>query len=63
LLSLDDAKRTLSPFLMSFYEGCARIRSDRLKRDLGVTLRHPDYRKGLDALLEDGFEPHPPSRP
>jgi len=63
LLSLDDAKRTLSPFLMSFYEGCARIRSDRLKRELGVTLRHPDYRKGLDALLEDGFEPRTPSRP
>ena len=56
LESYDDAKRTLSPFLMSFYEGCARIRNDRLTRDLGVTLRYPDYRAGLDALCEDGFE-------
>jgi nucleoside-diphosphate-sugar epimerase len=56
LLSLDDAKRTLSPFLMSFYEGCARVRNDRLKNDLGVTLRYPDYRAGLDALLKDGFD-------
>jgi nucleoside-diphosphate-sugar epimerase len=56
LLPLDEAKRTLSPFLMSFYEGCARVRNDRLKNDLGVTLRYPDYRTGLDALLKDGFE-------
>jgi nucleoside-diphosphate-sugar epimerase len=56
LLPFDDAKRTLSPFLMSFYEGCARIRNDRLKRNLGVTLRYPNYRAGLDALREDGFE-------
>ena len=56
LLPFDEAKRTLSPFLMSFYDGCARIRNDRLKRDLGVTLRYPNYRAGLDALREDGFE-------
>ena len=57
LLTLDEAKRTLSPFVMSFYEGCARVRNDRLKNDLGVTLRYPDYRAGLDALLKDGFGP------
>jgi nucleoside-diphosphate-sugar epimerase len=56
LLPFDEAKRTLSPFLMSFYDGCARIRNERLKRDLGVTLRYPNYRVGLDALREDGFE-------
>lgn len=56
MLSFDDAKRTLSPFLMSFYDGCARVRNDRLKRDLGVTLRYPNYRAGLDALRKDGFD-------
>jgi nucleoside-diphosphate-sugar epimerase len=56
LLSLDEAKRTLSPFLMSFYDGCARVRNDKLKSTLGVTLRYPDYRAGLQALLDDGFE-------
>jgi nucleoside-diphosphate-sugar epimerase len=56
LLSLDGAKRTLSPFLMSFYDGCARVRNDKLKSALGVTLRYPDYRAGLQALLDDGFE-------
>jgi len=56
LLPLDEAARTLSPFLMSFYEGCARVKNERLKSALGVTLRYPDYRAGLQALLDDGFE-------
>jgi nucleoside-diphosphate-sugar epimerase len=56
LLSLDEAKRALSPFLLSFYDGCARVRNDRLKGTLGITLRYPDYRAGLQALLDDGFE-------
>ena len=60
-MPFDEAKRRLSPFLMSFYEGCARVRNDKLKRELGVTLRHPDYRTGLQALLAAGFEPEPPS--
>jgi nucleoside-diphosphate-sugar epimerase len=59
LLSLDEAKRTLSPFLMSFYDGCARVRNDKLKNVLGVTLRYPDYRAGLQALRDDGFAAAP----
>jgi nucleoside-diphosphate-sugar epimerase len=55
VLSLDEAKRTLSPMAMSFYEGCARVKNDRLKHELGVTLRYPDYRAGLQALLGEGF--------
>ena len=64
LLSVDEAKRTLSPFLMSFYDGCARVRNDKLKSVLGVTLRYPDYRAGLQALLDDGFQArkHPDQR-
>lgn len=56
LLPFDEATRTLSPFLMSFYDGCARVKNERLKSALGVTLRYPDYRAGLQALLDDGFE-------
>ena len=59
LMPYDEAKRRLSPFLMSFYEGCARVRNDKLKRELGVTLRYPDYRVGLQALLAAGFEAEP----
>jgi nucleoside-diphosphate-sugar epimerase len=53
LLSFDEARQTLSPMVMSFYDGCARVRNDKLTRDLGVTLRYPDYRAGLQALLAD----------
>jgi nucleoside-diphosphate-sugar epimerase len=51
-ISLEQARRTLSPFILSFYAGCARVRNERLRRELGVTLRYPDYRRGLEALLE-----------
>ena len=53
LISFDEAKRTLSPMVMSFYEGSSRVRNDKLKGELGVTLRYPDYRSGLQALLKD----------
>jgi nucleoside-diphosphate-sugar epimerase len=41
----------LSPMARSFYEDNKRVRNDRIKRELGVTLRYPDYRAGLQALL------------
>jgi nucleoside-diphosphate-sugar epimerase len=59
-LSLDEARRTLSPFILSFYEGCARVRNDKLKRELGVALRYPTYREGLQALHDGGYEARDP---
>lgn len=44
-----EAARTLSPMGLSFYAECKRARNDKLKRELGVTLRHPTYREGLRA--------------
>lgn len=48
----DDAD--LSPMARSFYAENKRVRNDRIKRELGVTLRYPDYRAGLAALLQAG---------
>ena len=42
----------MSPMARSFYAESKRVRNDRIKRDLGVTLRYPDYRSGLQALLK-----------
>lgn len=42
----------LSPMARSFYAENKRVRNDRIKRDLGVTLLYPTYREGLRALLE-----------
>jgi len=41
----------LSPMARSFYDESRRVRNDRIKRDLGVTLLYPDYRAGLAAIL------------
>ncbi len=49
-----EAAQHLSPFALSFYEGCIRARNDKLKADLGVRLRYPNYRAGLRALHEAG---------
>ncbi len=43
----------LSPMARSFYSESKRVRNDRIKRDLGVTLQFPTYREGLAALLHD----------
>ena len=42
----------LSPMARSFYAESKRVRNDRIKSDLGITLEHPDYRAGLAAILE-----------
>ena len=41
----------MSPMARSFYAESKRVRNDRIKDELGVTLIHPDYRSGLAALL------------
>lgn len=44
----------LSDMARSFYAENKRVANDRIKRELGVTLTYPDYRAGLQALLEAG---------
>lgn len=49
----DFATAQMTPMARSFYADSKRVRNDRMKRDLGVTLLYPDYRSGLAALLAD----------
>ena len=49
LVALEGAQ--LSPLARSFYDDNRRVRNDRIKRELGVTLRYPHYRRGLAACL------------
>ncbi|MDT0681245.1 SDR family oxidoreductase [Roseicyclus sp. F158] len=44
----------MSPMARSFYAESKRVRNDRMKRELGVTLLYPDYRAGLADLLSRG---------
>ena len=40
----------LSPMARSFYEDNKRVHNTKIKRELGVVLRYPTYREGLQAL-------------
>jgi nucleoside-diphosphate-sugar epimerase len=44
----------LSPMAKSFYDGNRRVVNRRIKEELGVALRYPTYRDGLDALWREG---------
>ena len=41
----------MTPMARSFYDENKRVRNDRIKNDLGISLIHPDYRSGLRALM------------
>ena len=44
----------LSPMAASFYRDSKRVSNARIKAELGVRLRYPSYREGLQALFEAG---------
>ncbi|PRY24411.1 nucleoside-diphosphate-sugar epimerase [Aliiruegeria haliotis] len=41
----------MTPMARSFYAESKRVRNDRIKQELGVRLRFPDYRSGLADLV------------
>jgi nucleoside-diphosphate-sugar epimerase len=51
-IPFEQAAPTMSPMALSFWQECRRVRNDKLKRELGVSLRYPTYREGLRALFE-----------
>ncbi|PYE84532.1 SDR family oxidoreductase [Pseudoroseicyclus aestuarii] len=50
--AVDFDEADMSPMARSFYAESKRVRNDRIKADLGVSLAYPDYRSGLKAILE-----------
>lgn len=52
----------MAPIVRSFYKDNKRIRNDRIKQELGVVLRYPDYRCGLESCLESSTD-IPPAEP
>jgi nucleoside-diphosphate-sugar epimerase len=45
------ADADLSPMARTFYGENKRVRNDKIKRELGIALRYPTYREGLQAVL------------
>jgi nucleoside-diphosphate-sugar epimerase len=52
--AVDFATADMSPMARSFYAESKKVRNDKIKAELGVQLRYPDYRAGLLALLREG---------
>lgn len=50
LIPYDEAD--MAPIARSFYQDNKRIKNDRIKKELGVTLKYPDFRAGLRGCLE-----------
>ena len=50
--SIPWAKANLTPMARSFYAESKKVRNDRIKTELGINLKYPDYRSGLQALLK-----------
>ncbi len=50
----EEAAPAMTPMARSFYAESRRVRNDKLKRELGVLLRHPTYREGLKAIANAG---------
>ncbi len=50
-VAFEDADMT--PMARSFYAESKRVRNVRIKDELGVVLKYPNYRVGLQALLRD----------
>jgi len=47
------AEAELSEMARSFYAESKKVSNLRIKQELGVSLKYPDYRAGLAALLVD----------
>jgi nucleoside-diphosphate-sugar epimerase len=52
-IPFEQAALTMSAMALSFWQECRRVKNDKLKRELGVSLLYPSYREGLRALFEE----------
>jgi nucleoside-diphosphate-sugar epimerase len=43
---------SLSPMARSFYQDSKRVKNQRIRQELGVTLLYPTYREGIRALVQ-----------
>jgi nucleoside-diphosphate-sugar epimerase len=51
--AVDFEDALLSPMARSFYAESKRVSNDRIKHELGIVLKYPDFRSGLERMLAD----------
>jgi len=49
IIPYEDAN--LAPITLSFYNDNKHVLNDKIKSDLGVQLKYPDYKAGLEGCL------------
>jgi nucleoside-diphosphate-sugar epimerase len=49
--AIDYNTADMTPMARSFYAESKKVKNDRIKNELGIVLKYPDYRAGLQALL------------
>ena len=50
-IAIDYDKAEMSPMARSFYAENKRVSNELIKKELGVELKFPDYKAGLQSLL------------
>lgn len=55
LITFDD-DLDISPMARSFYKDNKRVSNQKIKDKLGITLKHPDYKQGLDSIFHSKEE-------
>jgi len=48
----DEISKTMSKMALSFWQDNRTVDNSRIKQELGVDLKYPNYREGLKAILE-----------
>jgi len=46
----------MTPMARSFYAESKKVRNDLIKSELGVVLKYPDYRTGLETMLQQSLD-------
>lgn len=60
-IPFEDARGAMSPMQLTFWTDSKKVHNDKIKDQLGVTLKYPDYKAGLRAVLAAEREaPKPP---
>ncbi len=53
LEDFETAKQRMTPMGLSFWNDNRRVLNRRIREELGVTLKYPDYRSGLNGVLAE----------
>ncbi|PCI86805.1 MAG: NAD(P)-dependent oxidoreductase [Hyphomicrobiales bacterium] len=49
---LSEPQADMSDMAKSFYAECKNMQNNKIKTELGVSLKHPDYKQGLSAIWQ-----------